>query len=560
MSAQGGGMITLAYGPQGAQQGGAGVVLSYSPPAPVRHTVAATTGAPWAAAAPHHAATAAVMPPTVSAVHATRGAWHRGTQRQAQSRQPWTVTARHDAQLAAPWVRFASSQATDRRVPWGLSARRDADQASSWTAFAATLAVQSHAAWAVARALDAERSGPWGQFATLLAKSATHTWATARAVDALRWVPWRRFSRSLSPGWGVVTPPNLTPDEALFAILPARFYMVTHNVFAQRLPDMVDVPIFDATVSADSGSYCWSLSATGPASLMTLLAKVDGLPARLQVSMDGVLWVFAVVPRINREFGKSTVYVQGRSVSALISDPYVRATTRNNAGGDATAQQLALDALQYTGIDLDWGITDWLVSSGGWNHRGTPLDAVQTIAQAAGGYLQSHRSLPTLQVRHPYAQRVGDQPGAPWGWATGSADVELAADAVITDAQDPDDSPDINAVYVSGTTSGVLALVKRTGSAADKLADMIADPLITHVDAARQRGLSILGGAGQKYTVPLDLPVLTNSGQPGVLDVGQLVQVNTATPWRGRVRGVSVHAKMPTLRQTVTLERHLETV
>ena len=88
---------------------------------------------------------------------------------------------------------------------------------------------------------------------------------------------------------------------------------------------------------------------------------------------------------------------------------------------------------------------------------------------------------------------------------------------------------------------------------------MITDPLITHATAARQRGLSVLGAAGHKYSVSLDLPVLTGAGQPGVLDVGQLVQVNAAVPWRARVRSVSVQAKQPTLRQSVTLERHMET-
>lgn len=87
---------------------------------------------------------------------------------------------------------------------------------------------------------------------------------------------------------------------------------------------------------------------------------------------------------------------------------------------------------------------------------------------------------------------------------------------------------------------------------------MVTDPLITHADAARQRGLSILGAAGHKYAVSLELPVLTGAGQPGVLDVGQLVQVNAAQPWRARVRSVSAQYKFPTLRQTVTLERHLE--
>ena len=342
-------------------------------------------------------------------------------------------------------------------------------------------------------------------------------------------------------------------------ILPARFYMTAHSIYAQRLPDQAEVPIFDATVSADAGSYCWTLSASGPQSLFDQLAPTNGFPVQLRLVLDGIPWVFAV-DSLSRSasFGKSGVSISGRSVTALIGAPYLRAITRNNTGQDRTAQQLALDALEFSGVDLDWGLTDWLVPAGAWSHQGTPLDAVQTIAQAAGGYLQSHRSAPTLLTRHPYGQRMGDNPGAPWSWMTGPADVELAPDAIITDGTERRDGADINAVYVSGTTAGVLGLVKRSGTAADKLSSMIADPLITHAIAARQRGLAVLGAAGSKYNVRLELPVLTGAGQPGVLGVGQLVQVNAATPWRGRVRAVSVNAKRPSLRQSVTLERHLE--
>lgn len=358
-------------------------------------------------------------------------------------------------------------------------------------------------------------------------------------------------------------------SDAPFYILPARFYMTTHTVNAERLPDLAEVPIYEATVSADMGSYCWTLSASGPASLFAQLAPVDGLPVRLRVWLDGIPFVFAV-DSLSRtqKFGQTGVTISGRSVTALIGAPYLRATTRGNPEASAMAQQLAIDALQYSGVDLDWGVAsgalangglaDWLVPAGAWSHQGTPLDAVQAIAQAAGGYLQSHRSAAMLLTRHPYGQRAGDNPGAPWSWMTGAADAELAPDAIITEGLERKDGADINAVYVSGTTQGVLGLVKRTGSAGDKLAAMVTDPLIVHVDAARQRGLAILGAAGPKYLIRHELPVLTGAGQPGVLDVGQLVQINAATPWRGRVRAVSAVYKRPTLRQTVTLERHLE--
>jgi hypothetical protein len=229
-----------------------------------------------------------------------------------------------------------------------------------------------------------------------------------------------------------------------------------------------------------------------------------------------------------------------------------------------TAQQLAADALDLSGVGLDWGITDWLVPTGAWSHTGSRLSAVQRVAEAAGGYLQSHRSLPTLQVRHPYPLLPGGVPGGPWNWGTSAVDIELASDAVITSSKEDKDGPDVDGVYITGTNQGVVALVKRAGTAGAKLASMQADALITHVDAATQRGLSILGTAGAKEHAVLELPVLTGSGQPGVIDVGKLVQVNESSPWRGRVRSIEVsctskggNEPISRVRQSATLERHL---
>jgi hypothetical protein len=353
--------------------------------------------------------------------------------------------------------------------------------------------------------------------------------------------------------------PELPPGATLF-ILPARFYMAVHTLSAQRLPDLAPVPIFDVSLSADAGSFAWTFSASAPASVFEQLAPTAGLPAQIRITLDGMPFVF-VVDSLQREekFGQRGVRIGGRSATALLARPYSREASRLSTT-ERTAQQLAQDALEFTGATLDWGIEDWLIPAGAYSHLGTPLAAVQAIVEAAGGYLQSHRSAAQLLARHPYPTLPGGIPGGPWNWGGAfAADVQLAPDALITQSIERRDGPDINAVYVSGTTQGVIALVKRTGTAADKLAALVVDPLITATEAAQQRGLSVLGAGGPKHLVSLSLPVLTGPGQPGVLDVGQLVQVNAAQPWRGRVRSVSVNAKMPTARQTVALERHLET-
>lgn len=337
--------------------------------------------------------------------------------------------------------------------------------------------------------------------------------------------------------------------------------MTTHSLVAFRLPDMAPIPLYDCTLSADVGSFAWQFSASGPESLFSLLAPTMGpsaaLPQLIQITLDGLQWVF-LVESLKRDhtFGKRSISISGRSQTALVGAPWMRDASFNNAS-PANAEQLAAQVLDLSGVAVNWGITDWLVPSGAWSFAGNRLAAVQAIAEAAGGYLQSHRSTATLQVRHPYPPMPGGDNGGPWNWGLGAADVELAPDAVITSAIERRDGADINAVYASGTSQGVLALIKRAGTAGDKLAVLQTDALITASQAAQQRGLAVLGKAGPQYAVSLELPVLTGLGQPGVIDVGSLVQVNEATPWRGRVRSVSVNAAMPKARQIITLERHL---
>lgn len=365
----------------------------------------------------------------------------------------------------------------------------------------------------------------------------------------------------LSLVFGVDPCMGFNPTAPLF-VLPARFYMAVHDIQAILLDTGYSLPIFDLELSADEDSTQWTFTASTPFSSIEELIPVSGPKRQVRLLVDGLEWIMLIDGgRQSDKFGGRGAVFRGRSVTALAGGPAALETARLNTSAH-TAQQLALDALQFTGIGLDWGITDWLVPAGAWSHFGTPLAAVQAIAQAAGGYINSHRSLPQVLVRHPYPTLPGGIPGLPHNWegaaGTFAADVELASLVCIDREVDRADGPDINGVWVAGTTDGGMeAHVRMAGTLGDKLAPMETDPLITAVAAATQRGYSILGRGGPKHLVQMRLPVLTGGANPGVLDVGQLIQVNDAQPWRGRVRAVKVNYTRPTLRQSVRLERHL---
>jgi hypothetical protein len=505
----------------------------------------------------------------------------------AHSRIAWLKPVAKSNVAAAAWE-HANPLGAKAALPHQTAVALGASAAGAWqlagalgvraavvTEVAARLGYRLDSGWQVAAQHRASYASLFHAFAKRLALAEAIVWQLARkapngkeqwprpALPLPQYTPVSQLVFQCSPitsgPWVLLfgdKPCYLAVDGSQFAILPARFYMTINTVQAELLPSLAEVPLYSGcTISQDVGSYGWTLSATGPAAIHAQLAPAPGVPKQLRVTINGIVWVFAIDnPRKSQIFGKTVTQITGRSVTAAVGPAFARETARL-ATDPYNAQQLAAQALENTGITLDWGVDDWLVPAGAWSHYGTPLAAVQAIAQAAGGYVQSHRSLPELQVRHPYPLLPGGILGGPWNWGGAfAADVNLAPDAIVSRSTEVRDSPALNAVYVSGTTQGVLALIKREGTAGELLGAQINDALVTANVAARQRGLAVLGAAGGRVMHQLELPVLVGVGQPGVLSTDQLIQVNDAVPWRGRVRAVSVTGGRPSVRQTVLVE------
>ncbi len=220
-----------------------------------------------------------------------------------------------------------------------------------------------------------------------------------------------------------------------------------------------------------------------------------------------------------------------------------------------TARQLAEQELERpglkTGFALDWQLPDWLVPAGSWSYESlTPLGVIVRIAEAVGGYVNAHASLNRLVAKQRY-------PRLPWEWARATPDLVLPIDAVKTLDMRWQEKPAFNAVIVTGERHGITARVLRSGTAGDVQAPMVVDPLLSHVDACRERGRSVLGDTGRQATVTLELPMLEGLG---LMDPGLLVSVGEGTAsWQGLVRATRIAAdwnQALTVRQTVEVERH----
>jgi hypothetical protein len=486
--------------------------------------------------------------------------------------------------VRAPWGAITLGTVQQSvRAPWGLlSARVTANARAPWGRAGAEGGTV-RAPWQRAKTLTQAVRAPW-QRATIVTQAVRALWGRADPLQRSLLAPWDRALLVIGPNTDppVYLPPappavlrrvnlhfcppgNVTPLRLKLGaarpcerpggttVVPARpVYMQTHVLTAVRLPDLTPVPITGFSLSADTGSIGWTLNAAGPLEILSLLAPAAGLPRRLRVTLDGLVWEFVVEGlRRTRSFGAANAQITGRSASALLSDPYSPPITRLNTV-PMTAQQIIEDALQFTGVGLDWRCTDWTVPTGAWSHTGTAMEAVRRVADSIGAIVQSPRAGDNVIVMPRY-------PTLPWAWGAATPDVIVASlDPVVSEGHERADKPEYEGVYVSGQAQGVLALVKRTGTGPALYLPMVTDALITALVAARQRGESMLGAAGKQARMTLTLPVLTGAGESGVIDVGSLVEVvDPAGTWRGLVLSVSVTAERPSVQQTITLERHL---
>jgi hypothetical protein len=332
-----------------------------------------------------------------------------------------------------------------------------------------------------------------------------------------------------------------------------RVYIVINEASLRRVDGNIQLPTFGMSLSLDMDSWTWGFSATLPAETLANLEPAStGAPVEVEAMINGVPYR-ALVESISRSrsFGKSGITIQGRGKTALLDTPYSPVSNFTNSGA-RTAQQIMGDILSVNGVPMDWvinwGLTDWLVPAGVFAHQGSYIGALGRIAESVGAYLQPHASTQSVSVLPRY-------PSTPWTWGSVTPDFELPSSVTTTEGIAWAEKARYNRVFVSGVQQGVLGQVTRAGTAGDLLAPMITDALITHADAARQRGLSILSNTGRQANVTLKLPVLAETG---VITPGKFVRyVDGATTRTGVVRSVGVEVAMPDIFQTLGIETHV---
>lgn len=337
---------------------------------------------------------------------------------------------------------------------------------------------------------------------------------------------------------------------------------VTNSVSLNRSDDGREIKLLGFSVGIDSNSYTWSFSATVP---LSELSKVDTAHEQ-QIGVEFVcnsnLWRFILDSCDDSiSFGESSLTIKGKSRAMLLANPYA-AQRGFKYDTPMSARQIAEDELNRFGVPsgftLDWqlaGANGWQIPANTYSYSNkTPINSLQWIAEAAGGFINAHMSADIMHVLAHY-------PIPSWEWAAQTPSINLPMSLITSRSRGRINKPAYNGVTVYGEREGSIgALIKRAGTSGGYQPPMVTSDLITDQDAAISRGKMILSDTGDIGNIGISMPL---HAYIGVLKPSTLIGVNDGEQWVGMVKGTTITGRLSSNRaleidQSIDVERHFD--
>lgn len=535
--------------------------------------------------------------------------WRIAETRDHEPRIRWDASDAHDAEFCLRWatstprdaetrIPFSPGEplATQTRLAWSNTQPKDIERRLPWRHARYPHAVQRGLPWVRRKANDPQRGLPWGKgtpvdhevwLATGRAKARNPQvrlpWGMS-SVPPYQYLPtppyipppqppvlpcfvppdWNRVALRFKhanayvpPLWGEV-PLAFRCNDRIFRI--ARSLRMSHSLSVVRLPDRLPLRVSAVSMSTDRDSWAWSFSLrfADRASLLAVAPSPAGVVS-VEITLDGYVFIALIENYTEaRELASRQASASGRSRTAVLAGPYDPERAYANPA-PATAQQLALRELDFSGFALDWQMGfDWTVPAGAWSYdRDTHMSAITRIAASAGGIVQAARDSDTLIVlpRYPYA---------PWEIAAATPDMTIEAGSCINLGKRYAAGPGYQGVYVSGRDQGVLVNVYRDGTGGSPYAELVVDPLITDTVPAVARGKSVIAAGTTREEITLLLPMIQSPAAPGLLTPGKLIEVEDTTwgTYRALVMSCNIDAEVNgdgavIARQNVSIERFI---
>ncbi len=345
---------------------------------------------------------------------------------------------------------------------------------------------------------------------------------------------------------------NFTPSR----FIPLnRYYCMSDSASLVLLNNGTPLPATSISISTNTDSWCWvSTLALAHASELDLVSPAAEGPIEVTATINGQSWDFFIEdPEGSRTASNIGVMmdgaeIYGRSLGAYFDNPITTGTWLNNS--QFNAQQLAINVLPVN-TSLTWTAQDWPVNAGAWSFHGTPVGALLRLAQAAGGFLSCARQGIGFNVAPLY-------PAAFWDLGTITPWATIPTNYFLSLREKWRVDPDYGTVFISGAIAG--KVMASGQSFVGNMLQQIVDPLATHVDMIRQRGIAALSAAGRRVFVTGILPV---GEEFGIIPLGVYLQISGTRSYAGFVRSVEINAQVQgngvtKVLQTIVLEtRHV---
>nr|WP_101127804.1 hypothetical protein [Neisseria meningitidis] len=350
-------------------------------------------------------------------------------------------------------------------------------------------------------------------------------------------------------------PFNFTCNQKQVLIPALDSYMIVNKIKAEA--DGKPLELLSAELSADTDGHYWSGSFTLPPddfARLNLDSRHDDCIIRLDLNGE-IFDVMAESYSDNRRFGQRSYTVTGRSRTAKLGADYAL-SHKGIISQDRNARQIADEAVQMTGVSLDWQIDDWLVPADVYSLTDkTPMAVLADIAQAAGAFVESHPADMQIAIKSRW-------PTAAWELGNAAAALAVPANMMIQAGGQKQVQQQANGVFVWGEHSkGFAADVWRNGSNREPRAAARTHPLYTAQEVCRMAGIAALSETGTHKTETVVLPVAPQYALPRA-QLGRVWRFDEPNgAWQGIIIGVKIEIShengAPKVLQSVRLDRYL---
>lgn len=318
-----------------------------------------------------------------------------------------------------------------------------------------------------------------------------------------------------------------------------RIYTVANSAQIVRVSDGRDIPATSVTLSCDMDNFAWEMSASIIGrDAAALVEGTDAEPVEVDVVINGNTWRVLVDSWSLREAAVSTSgSISGRSRSAYLAAPYYEKRDYVESQQRLMAQ-LAAQELPF-GWNMNWSAVDWLVPAEAWQYQKlAPMNAIAQLASAAAAFVYTDPLAQEIYVKPRY-------PVSPWDWATETPLIQLPKDVMFQRSSQKTPGTGVNAAWVQGNVGGVLAKVKRTGSAGNVLAPTVVNDLVSDTISARALGIEAIANTARQSIEQYEMPLANSFG--GLRTPGELIAIGSGDSpfvgeFNGLIKAVSVSA------------------